>query len=190
MKSILAVDNILDWSFSRYRLSLSWIVSHNRLSTTHESVAFCHPRGIYHPFVAGTYHCILVAKDQRVWPNVWHIHVCQEKSPGSPYAMKKAPKSARYMKETLVSIFLRSHNGLIHFRCQRALLQTLKDILDHPALLWWSSKILAATALLKVIDLEDGRNSSSSIGSGSPFLSISIPPFYQVSRFPLMSVNV
>jgi len=66
----------------------------------------------------------------------------------------------------------------------------LKDILDHPALLWWSSKILAATALLKVIDLEDGRNSSSSIGSGSPFLSISIPPFYQVSRFPLMSVNV
>ena len=46
--------------------------------------------------------------------------------------MKKAPKSARYMKETLVSIFLRSHNGLIHFRCQRALLQTLSEFERHP----------------------------------------------------------
>jgi len=114
MKSILAVDNILDWSSSRYRLSLSWMIFHSRFGITHKCVD---PRGIYHPFAAGTHQCILVAKDQRIWLNVWHNFVCQEKSSGSPHAMRQVPEkcSIYWMKMILASIFLRSHNSLIHF---------------------------------------------------------------------------
>jgi len=176
MKSILAVDNILDWSSSRYRLSLSWIVFHNR--PTHESVAFCHPRGIIHPFAAGTHHCILVAKDQRVWLNVWHIYVCQEKSLGNPYAMKQVPEKCSIYD---TGINLSPFTQFISLPTNSALniIWFWKTSLVTP--LWWSN---ATTALLKVIGLEDGENSSSSIGLGSPFLSTWIPAFYKGFGFP------